>query len=60
MTPGEGLIEDPIHLDRFYIPTRYPNGFDTGSPKDYYTKKDAESACESARKIIEFCKSKIL
>lgn len=57
--PGENLIEGAILLDRFYIPTRYPNGFDRGMPKDYFTKKDAENACEAAKEIIEFCKSKI-
>ena len=41
LRPGEELIEDAIALDRFYIPTRYPNGFDRGIPKDYFTKRDA-------------------
>lgn len=55
----EELIEEAILLDRFYIPTRYPNGFDLGIPKDYFTRSDAEDACKAAEKIIEFCKSKI-
>ena len=59
LRPAEELIEDAIVLDRCYIPTRYPNGFDRGIPKDYFTKHDAEGACESAKKIVEFCKSKI-
>ncbi|MCS6906486.1 MAG: HEPN domain-containing protein [Anaerolineales bacterium] len=29
------LFEAGRRLDRHYIPTRYPNGFDWGSPKDY-------------------------
>ena len=57
--PAETLIDDAIMLDRFYIPTRYPNGFYIGSPKDYFTKKDAENACKAAKRIIKFCKSKI-
>jgi len=57
--PDEDLINHAIVLDRYYIPTRYPNGFDSGAPKDYFTKKDAEDACLSAKRIIEFCKSKI-
>ncbi len=57
--PGEDLIEQAISLDRFYIPTRYPNGFDSGMPMDYFTKKDAEYACQSAERIIYFCKSHI-
>ena len=57
--PAQALIEDAIPLDRFYIPTRYPNGFDIGSPKDYFTKTDAENACKAAKGIIKFCKGKI-
>ena len=57
--PENILIEKAILLDRFYIPTRYPNGFDSGSPKDYFTKRDAEDACKAAKEIIEFCKNKI-
>lgn len=49
------LIEAAKSLDKHYIPTRYPNGFDSGMPGDYYTKKDAQEAIENAREIIEFC-----
>jgi HEPN domain-containing protein len=52
---SERLIEAAKSLDKHYIPTRYPNGFDSGMPGDYYTKKDAQEAIENARKIIEFC-----
>jgi HEPN domain-containing protein len=34
--PAE-LLDCARILDRFYIPTRYPNGFDHGKPADYYT-----------------------
>ena len=43
-------------LDRHYIPARYPNGFETGTPADYYTTEDAEDAITDAQQIIEFCK----
>ncbi len=46
-------------LDRHYIPTRYPNGFEIGSPKDYYTEKDAKEAIQYAQKIIDFCERNI-
>ena len=52
---SERLIEAAKNLDKHYIPTRYPNGFDSGMPGDYYTKKDAQEAIENAREIIEFC-----
>ena len=49
------LLDTAKALDKHYIPTRYPNGFDAGMPGDYYTKKDADEAIENARKIVEFC-----
>ena len=51
----EGLLDVAKALDKHYIPTRYPNGFDSGAPGDYYTKTDAQQAIENARQIIEFC-----
>ena len=53
------IIEFAMILDRYYIPTRYPNGFDTGAPLDYYTKKDAREAINYAEKIINFCERNI-
>jgi HEPN domain-containing protein len=59
-------LEVPIHLmekakglDRFYIPTRYPNGFESGAPMDYYLKRDAEGCLADAKQVIEFCKKRI-
>ena len=52
---SERLIEAAKNLDKHYIPTRYPNGFDSGMPGEYYTRKDAQEAIENAREIIEFC-----
>ena len=56
LTVDERLVERAIQLDRFYILPRYPNGFDVGSPKDYYTRRDAEGALEDARAIIDACR----
>ncbi len=42
-------------LDRFYIPTCYPNGFDQGKPGDYYTGTDSEEAFGCAEAIIRLC-----
>lgn len=54
--PEEALIERAIRLDRLYIPSRDPNGFDTGSPGDYFTRRDAEEAIADARQILDFCR----
>jgi hypothetical protein len=44
-------------LDKYYIPARYPNGFDTGAPMEYFTEKEAKEAVEYADKIIILRKS---
>ena len=55
----EVLIESAKVLDKHYIPTRYPNGFDTGAPTDFYTRQEGESALEHARAIIRFCRDQV-
>lgn len=42
-------------LDLYYIPPRYPNGFPSGKPSDYFTKKQAQEAIDAANNIIRFC-----
>jgi HEPN domain-containing protein len=46
-------------LDKHYLLTRYPNGFDSGAPTDFYTKAEGESAIACAKQIIEHCRDKI-
>ena len=53
--PGEDLVERAKTLDKHYITTRYPNGFDQGAPMDYYTSAEAERSIEDAQAIIDFC-----
>lgn len=55
----EVLVDRGKILDRHYIPTRYPNGFDSGAPTDFYTTADAEEAIQSAEMILEFCRDQI-
>jgi len=47
-----GLTDAARRLDKLYIPTRYPNGFDAGKPADYFTREDADAAISDAEKII--------
>jgi len=51
------IIDNAKILDKHYIPARYPNGFESGAPTDYYTRGEAETAVEIAGEIIEFCKN---
>lgn len=40
-------------LDRFYIPTRYPNSLPGGIPAEAYTEDDAKRAVELAADVVE-------
>ncbi len=53
----EELLNMGKKLDRFYLLTRYPNGWDWGAPYEYYTEEDADEAISCAEEIIRFCKS---
>jgi HEPN domain-containing protein len=57
-TPPE-LVEHCRILDKHYIPTRYPNGFASGAPTDFYTQREAEDAVRYAEAILEFCRHQI-
>ena len=57
--PSDKLINCAKILDKHYIPTRYPNGFDSGAPTDFYTEEEATKAIECAGEILEFCGNKI-
>jgi HEPN domain-containing protein len=52
------FIQNAMNLDKLYIPSRYPNGFDSGTPEDYFTEEDARRAIDDARTIIAFCESR--
>lgn len=53
---GEALVECAKTLDKHYIPTRYPNGFDAGAPTDFYTRKDSDDAIACAERIVGFAR----
>lgn len=45
-------------LDKFYIPTRYPNSLEAGAPADTYTEVEAGQAIQYAQEIISFCEAR--
>ena len=63
LPPETGVTQDLVNcgriLDRFYIPTRYPSGFDNGKPADYYTVDDGRQAIGCAEKILRFCADRL-
>jgi len=57
--PAPELVDRAKELDKHYIPTRYPNGFERGAPVDFYTLGEAEHAISNAEVIIEWCRRQI-
>jgi len=57
--PDADLMDRARVLDRHYIPTRYPNGFERGAPMDFYSQKDSDEAIANAEAILAFCRNKI-
>lgn len=53
----EEVKEKAKLLDLYYIPPRYPNGFASGKPADYFSEKQAKEAIDAANSIIRFCES---
>ena len=53
------LSETGAKLDRFYIPTRYPNGLPELTPDQAYFEEDAREALTLAHNLID-CVEKII
>lgn len=54
--PDDALLLDAAReLDRHYVPARYPNGFETGYPAQYFAESDAKRAIAHAERILRFC-----
>lgn len=48
--------EDLRLLDKFYIPTRYPNGLPEIIPQEGYGRDQAEKGIDAAKRIIDWCR----
>lgn len=53
------LLDESKKLDRHYIPSRYPNGLVSGTPRESFTKLDSEEAIRIAKKIYRFSQNTI-
>jgi len=51
----EDLIDAALELDKAYIPTRYPDAHQSGTPRQRYTKNEAERLVHHAKRILQFC-----
>ncbi len=43
---------DAAFLDRFYVPTRYPNGLPGGIPGRAFRAKDLRESIQAARRVL--------
>ena len=50
----EKLKTDALVLDKFYIPTRYPNGLPEITPETAYTEKEALEGIRIAKEFYFF------
>lgn len=59
LRPGVEVPEEVVDrarlLDLYYISPRYPNGFASGKPADYFTEAQAREALDAADQVIGFC-----
>ena len=53
------IKKEAAMLDKYYIPTRYPNALPGGIPSEAFGEMDARMALEMAEKIINLVKEEI-
>jgi len=53
------LASRAASLDKYYIPTRYPNGLPGGIPSEAFTSGDADSAIGLATVVLDFVRSRL-
>ena len=60
LKPEASILDLAKVLDKFYIPTRYPDAHPSGPSYRFYTLKEAEDAIKAAKEVSEYCERKIL
>lgn len=55
----EDILAASRRLDKHYIPARYPNGFASGTPSEYYADDDARQAIADAETVHNFCRNSV-
>jgi HEPN domain-containing protein len=51
------LTDKAALLDKFYIPTRYPNGLPDLTPGQIYVREDADQGIEAARMFVSLAEN---
>ena len=57
--PSNTLVDFARMLNKHYIPTSTPNGFDMGAPTDFYTDEEAQNAIRYAAALLDFSRDQI-
>lgn len=55
----DGLAHCARELDKVYIPTRYPDAYDAGSPHEYFDHHDATAHVECAATIVSYLEREV-
>ncbi|MFB3922514.1 MAG: HEPN domain-containing protein [Terriglobia bacterium] len=55
----QGVFDAGSELDRVYFTSRYPNGFASGSPSDYFNPSSSQRLISYAKTVLEFCRSQV-
>lgn len=55
----EGLLKIAGPLDKYCIPTRYPNGLPGGIPADAFTEGDAQMALSMAKQFLDIVEEQL-
>jgi HEPN domain-containing protein len=53
------LVEAGVRLDRLYIPTRYPDVLDQGSPGEVYLPSDSKAALHDAEGVLKWSRDQL-
>ncbi|HSW11185.1 MAG TPA: HEPN domain-containing protein [Bacillota bacterium] len=53
--PAASLLDNARILDKYYIPTRYPDAHPAGPASRHYSSDEAIQAICLAREVLDFC-----
>jgi len=56
ITVPQNVVDACRILNRYYIPTRYPNAFPSGAPIHMFDEKDAMEALELVERVLNFAR----
>jgi HEPN domain-containing protein len=58
-TSLEALLDAARELDLLYVPTRYPNGLDSGTPAEAFSAAQSKRALDLARQLVDAAAGRI-